>query len=426
MNIAIIGGGFTGLTAARDLRQRGHDVTVWEAAPQVGGLASGIKASNWDWYVERFYHHIFTTDADIIGLANDIGQGQNVFFNKQTTAFFYPKHGVFPVSLAGILRNPTMPFVDRVRYGATALLLKYRNDWQTLEHETAESYLLRWAGKNAYHQMWKPLIVGKFGPYAPQVNAAWIWARAKARSFKLGYFRGGFQVFANALADAVQAQGVAVHLNAPAQALTQDGDRWTLRVDGTTHSYDRVIVAGGPGVLLKLAPALPQSYTNGVTQLASLGAVVLVASLTQPLLPNNTYWFMPPKPEFPYINVVEHTNMIGREHYGNDRVIYLGDYLPADHRYFSMPDDELAREWFAPLTKINPQFSPDWVKQSWVFREPYAQPVVQVDHSRNVPALHTPLPGLLWASMSHVYPWDRGTNFAVELGHRVAREVGDG
>jgi hypothetical protein len=37
--------------------------------------------------------------------------------------------------------------------------------------------------------------------------------------------------------------------------------------------------------------------------------------------------------------------------------------------------------------------------------------------------LRTPLNGLYFASMSQVYPWDRGTNFAVEIGRRVARMV---
>ncbi len=151
--------------------------------------------------------------------------------------------------------------------------------------------------------------------------------------------------------------------------------------------------------------------------------MVVVAALKHQLLRNGEYWFMPPKTIFPYINMVEHTNMIDPAHYGGDRLIYLGDYLPTDHPYFTMPEEQLLDEWFAPLTRFNPEFRRDWVKQTWVFREPYAQPVVPVNHSEHVPELRTPLPGLLFASLAHVYPWDRGTNFAVELGHRVAREA---
>lgn len=423
MNIGIIGGGFAGLTAAHELLQAGHQVTVFEAAPQVGGLASGFKGENWDWSLERFYHHIFQTDKAIINLTRQIGAGDLLFFNKQTTAFYCPEHGAHPVSIPGILTFPHLPFVDRIRYGISLAQLKARGDWQRLERTTAERHLRRWAGERAYKQYWEPLLVGKFGPYANEVNAAWIWARVKTRSFKLGYFKGGFQALANALAAYVEQQGGTIYTGSAVQRIEQGEHNWRLTANQRLHEFDKLIVASSPGVLLKLVQHLPSDYTGKLRSLKGIGAVVMVASLKQQLLTNGVYWYMPPKERFPYLALVEHTNMIDRRHYNNDRLIYCGDYLPADHRYFSMPDAEVKQEWLASLSQVNPQFDQSWVKQSWLFREPYAQPVVPVNHSRNVPALRTPLPGLFFASLAHVYPWDRGTNFAVELGQRVAREV---
>jgi protoporphyrinogen oxidase len=185
-------------------------------------------------------------------------------------------------------------------------------------------------------------------------------------------------------------------------------------------------VASSPGVLMRLVPELPEDYTGKLRALTSIGAVVMVASLKQQLLTNGVYWLNITKGVLPFLALVEHTNMIPARHYGGDRLIYCGDYLPTDHRYFSMSSEAVTSEWLASLKIANPRFDPGWVKQTWLFREAYAQPVVPVDHSRNLPALHTPLDGLFFASMNHVYPWDRGTNFAVELGHRVAREVASG
>ncbi len=421
MNIAIIGGGFAGLTAAHDLLAAGHTATVFEAAPHVGGLASGFKAPDWDWSLERFYHHIFTTDKAIIALATQIGVGDMVFFNEQITAFHCPQHGAHPVTPVDLLRYPHLPFVDRVRYGISGAQLKLRNDWQRLERTTAEQHLTRWAGKRAFQQLWQPLFEGKFGPYAPQVNAAWIWARVKSRSFKLGYFRGGFQAFADALAHAVEQRGGTVHTNCPVEQIKQNDGRWTVRAGGAMHMFDKVIVASAPGVLAKLVPDLPDTYLADVRVLRSMGAVVMVATLNQQLLTNGVYWLNLSKERFPFLALVEHTNMLDRKHYGGDRVIYCGDYLSTDHRYFSMSEDEVTQEWIAALSTANSAFKPEWIKQTWLFRERYAQPIVTTNHSRNVPSLRTPLPGLLWASLHHVYPWDRGTNFAVELGHRVAQ-----
>jgi hypothetical protein len=75
------------------------------------------------------------------------------------------------------------------------------------------------------------------------------------------------------------------------------------------------------------------------------------------------------------------------------------------------------------LKRLNPEFDSSWVKDTWLWKTPYAQPIPPVNHSANVPPIQTPLAGLYFASMSQVYPWDRGTNFAVEIGRRAAAMV---
>ena len=90
-----------------------------------------------------------------------------------------------------------------------------------------------------------------------------------------------------------------------------------------------------------------------------------------------------------------------------------------------MSKDELLERFLPSLTRFNPRFDRSWIKQSWLWRTEYAQPVPLLNHSRNIPAIKTPLDGLWLASMSQVYPWDRGTNYAVELGQDVARVASD-
>jgi protoporphyrinogen oxidase len=111
------------------------------------------------------------------------------------------------------------------------------------------------------------------------------------------------------------------------------------------------------------------------------------------------------------------------KHYGGDHLIYCGDYVTTDHEYFKLSEDALAERFIGALKTFNPNFSPDWIRKRWVFRAPYAQPIPFVNHSRNIPDLATPIPGLYLASMSQVYPWDRGTNYAVQIGRQVAARL---
>ena len=425
MKIAIVGAGIAGLSAAYDLARDGHEVTVFEADKVAGGLAAGFRDAGWDWPLERFYHHIFQTDAAIIKLTEEIGFRQQLFFRSAVTAQLWQGQ---PFALDGVLpvlQFPGIPLIDRVRFGAAIAYLKYvTNNWRGLEQATAARWTQRWMGEPAYRTLIRPLLEGKFGPHADEVNMAWLWSRFKARSFKLGYYRGGFQGFVDALQRAVESQGANVHLSAPVSATRQLEDgRWELIAAGAPGAtFDRLLVTGAPQLLAKLAPQLPGSYTEQLTKLRSMGAVVLTLALRQKLL-DQIYWLMPPKGEFPFLALVEHTNFIGSEHYGGDHLVYCGDYLEPEHEYFRMSEGELLDIFLPALKRVNPQFERSWVRAHWLHREPYAQPIAPVGHSRNIPPITTPLRGLYWASMSQVYPWERGTNFAVELGRRAAAEI---
>jgi protoporphyrinogen oxidase len=431
MKIAIVGAGMAGLAAAYDLTRNGHEVVVYEAADTVGGLASGFKDPRWDWSLERFYHHWFANDEAILGLIKEIGHGDRLFFPRPVTSNWHEGQVYQHDSPLSALRLPIISWPAKIRYGLTGAYLKFlTTDWRRLEQYTAHEWLLRTMGREAYETLWQPLFIGKFGEYYREVNMAWFWARIYKRTPRLGTFVGGFQAFADALSDRVRQQGGTLHFETPVQRIgPAESGQQTVTSPLGQEVFDATIATVGPGLMARLAPDLPSDYLGQLLDLKSIGAIVLVLALRHQLM-ERTYWLNLParspdqrENEFPFMALVEHTNYVSSEHYGGDHLVYCGDYIKPGHRYFQMSQEELLETFLPSLIKINPAFERNWIRKSWLFRVPYAQPVPPVNHSHNIPPLRTPVPGLYFASMSQVYPWDRGTNYAIEMGRDVARMV---
>jgi len=428
MKVAIIGAGYAGMAAAYDLARAGSKVTIFESSHQPGGLASGFREPHWDWSVEKYYHHWFASDRHMLGLIDELGLSHNVLFPRPYTVLFHRGKWYPFDSILQALLFPGLGWgINKIRFGLVGLFLRLTKNWQALEKFTADAWIQKWAGSKVYQRMWEPLLVGKFGPHYKAVNMAWFWARLHARTTRLGTYQGGFQAFADDFMAQLEQMGVVFKFNTVVDHIQpMDGGSFQIssrsgQIELSLDPFDRVLSTTSPGLLAKLAPDLPSDYLQGLLDLKSMGAVVMTLSLQHRISEQGYYWYNIPKDQgYPFLAVVEHTSFIPPENFGGDHILYCGDYLVTDHEYFSLDDDELLARFIPGIQRINPDFTMDWVKKVWVHRTRYAQPVPLVDHSKNIPAIETPIQGLYFASMSQVYPWDRGTNFAVEIGRKAA------
>ncbi len=424
MKIGIIGAGFGGMAAAYDLVKAGHKVTIFEAADYVGGLASGFKEPGWDWSVEKFYHHWFASDKYMLGLIKELGWEDKVIFPRPFTVMYHDGKFYPFDSIMKALLFPGLGFgINKIRFGLVGVFLRLTNNWKALEKFTVDEWMRKWAGEKVYKMMWEPLVIGKFGEqYYKQVNMAWMWARLKARTTRLGTFEGGFQNFADLFAGKLREMGVEIRLKTPVTLIEHKADSTLVTVHSATiETFDKVLVTLSPEAMARLVPSLPERYLHGLRSMKSMGAVVIAMALKYQLSEEGYYWYNLPKSAgFPFLALVEHTNYVPADKFGGDHIVYAGDYLEPEHEFFRLSQEELLNRFLPALKMFNPKFERDWVRKSWLFRTAYAQPVPLVNHSQNIPAIETPVDGIYFASMSQVYPWDRGTNFAVEIGRRAA------
>jgi protoporphyrinogen oxidase len=424
MDVGIVGAGATGLAAGYELAKRGHQVTVYEAQAVAGGLASGFRVPQWEWALDRFYRHVFAGDQELIALADELGTA--VVFGRPKTSVWVNGRPYLYDNPLSVALYPNLPLYVNLRIGMVIAYLKYFvRDGTPLERFTVHEWARRYMGERGYREIWEPMLRGKFKAYHDRVNMAWMWARFAARTPRLGYFEGGYQAFIDRLVEAIRARGGQVHLGTTVSEIAQANGKVALMLpQGTGAAYDRVLTTTSPQRLIEMVLDLPAAYREDLSGLKSTAAVALVLSLRDSILTDGTYWLNLPDGEFPCLSMVEHTNYQDKAHYGGNVIVYLGDYLPADAPQMRMSAQELYDLYRPALAKVRPEFEDGWVRGMWAFHEPYAQPVPEVDHSQRVPAAEQPIMDhLYWACMHHVYPWDRGTNYAVELGQRVARAM---
>lgn len=425
MNVAIIGAGFTGLAAGYRLSKYGHNVTILEKDHLPGGLAVGIKQKEWQWTLEKHYHHWFTSDQSALNLANEIKY--NVCIHRPKTCV-YVDNEIFQLdSPLSVLQFPKLTQLQRLRMAVILGFLRYNPAWQLLEHIKTSTFLPKAMGEKPYSLLWEPLLRSKFGSYMHDISLAWFWARIRKRTANLAYPEGGFLKFAQTLCSEIESKGGKIFFNTEVREIKSNGINTFLhfsndsnhRSKGGSLKLDKVIVTLPSFIFLKIAPQLPDWYRSILMNLKGLGAINIILRLKKPFLEDGTYWLNICEKNAPLMAIVEHTNFIDKQYYNNEHLVYLGNYLPITHKYFSMEKDELLTTYDPILKKINPSY-----KNSLIgcekFAAPFAQPIIPTHYSKIIPSLETPLKNIYLANMQQIYPWDRGTNYAIELGKKVA------
>lgn len=421
MKVGIIGAGFGGLAIAYKLAKKGIDVTVLEKESFPGGLAVGFKEKKWWWTLEKHYHHWFTSDWSVRNLAREIGH-EVIFKRPKTSTLINGK--IYQLDSAGsLLVFPELPIIDRVRTGLVALYLKITPFWKPLEKVTAEKFLKQVMGPRSWEVLWEPLFKGKFSKYSSKISAAWFWARVKKRSPSLGYPKGGFLAFAQHLEKAVKKNKGKVNYNVGVESIEKTKSGFKIKTDKDIFKFDKVICTLPTPLFTKLTKGLPNDYVKKTLGLEGVGAVNLVLSLKKSLLDDGTYWLNVNEQGFPFLAVVEHTNFVNKRNYSGSHLIYVGNYVPHEHEYFKLNEKEMLEKFVPYLKKINKNLTKSWIKKSYLFKAPFAQPIVTLNYSSKIPDFKTPIKGLYLCNIQQVYPWDRGTNYAVELGEKVAELV---
>jgi len=448
---SVIGGGIAGLAAAYRLQQHGHQVHVYEASDDIGGLAAVYDTAGDP--VEKYYHHLSKSEKTIVEIADELGVGDRIEWLVGRNAY-YVDGEVHPLDTAwDILTYPHMSVYDKFRLGMLTLEVDVRrgipsfdtyDNLESFEHTPIKDFLLEHTTHGVYEQFFEPLLDAKFGDEKEDVSAAWLLGRIKFRGERdlrrgeiLGYFDGSFKILLDALIEAVGQENITTGARVtnigftkenvdntngnPTVKNSNDVDMITVETatGKRTQDTDGVVVATMPNVLHKL--------TGYSCEIDFQGAVCAVVTMEEPL--TETYW-LNIADDAPFGALIEHTNFVPPERYGGDHLLYIASYVQSSSEWLWQADDDtIQTRWLEHLEEMFPAFDPGGITEFRLARNPRAAPIYEQGYLDMVVPYDLSaegLPGVYYAGMASKaqYP-ERSLNGGIVAGFECADRISE-
>lgn len=422
--IIVIGAGVMGLAAAYQGLVDGQEVEIFEAGPEPGGMAAHFDFGGLS--IERFYHFVCKSDHSTFQLLSELGIADKMRWVPTSMGFFHDgklHNWGDPLSL---LQLPGVSLLSKLRYGMFIFWCMRHKQWPELEHESARHWITRYCGPEIYDRFWRPLLEYKYYEYADNISAAWIWTRIRRignsrknlMQEELGYIEGGSETLVNALLRAIELRGGRLHLNAPVQRVTVEGNTVTgISALGVHFAANRVISTVPTPLVARMIPDLPAAWKARYDAIHNIGVICVIFKLKRSLSPH--FWVNISQEGVEIPGIVEFSNL--RRLATGVSVVYVPYYMPISHPKFFWSDARLQEDAFSCLQRINPSFTSHDVVEVKITRLKHGQPVCEPGFAAKIPPVQTPIRGLQVADTCFYYPEDRGISESVRMGRMMAR-----
>jgi protoporphyrinogen oxidase len=427
MRWAIVGGGMLGMTLALRLTQQGKQVTLLEAAPHLGGLASAWRLGDVIW--DRHYHVTLASDANLRAVLGELDLDDEIQW-VTTRSGYYVDGQLYSISDAlELLRFPALGLLGKLRFGATIFYASRIRNWQRLEQIPVADWLRRWAGRQAVERMWLPLLRSKLGETYRDTSAAFIWAtiqrlyaarRSGLKTEMFGYVPGGYARILERFGALLKQSGVDVRTGVGVASLSgADGAVEVQLREGGLESYDHVVVTTAAPLAGRICSGLTEAEAARLNGIRYLGIVCASALLEQPL---SGYYVTNLLDEgLPFTGVIEMSALVERSQFGGKALVYLPRYVESNDPFFDVPDDEVRRLFLEGLRRVYPSVAEADVAAFRISRVRNVMPLPTLGYSQRVPEMDSSVPGLHLIGSAQIANGTLNVNETVGLAERAAR-----
>lgn len=430
MEVGIVGGGMMGLATAFYLARDGVKVTVFEKEQGLGGLSCSEEITPgliWD----RYYHVILTPDDKLLKFIEEIGLSSEVRFRETKTGFYMEGELHSISNIMEFLRFKPLSIVDKLRLGVGVLYASRikDKDWKRLERLDAKTWLIRVFGHRIYEKLWDPLLRSKLGSAKEQASGSFIWTIIKrfygtrhegSKKEMMGCVRGGYHNIIKQTQKKLYERDVKIFSNHGVKTLEplSNGKIRINCLNGKTFDFDKVIATIPSPDVIRIWPEIPDDFRFMLEKVRYLCLVCVTLVLKGSLTP--FYVTNLADSELPFTGLIEATNVIPQGYFGTKALIYLPRYMPIDDPFYKSADEEVLNIFLNALRKIFPDFTDDDILASRVNRVLYDQPILEVDYSKNIPSMKTPMENFYMVNTTMILNSTLNNNQVIRLARKMA------
>ena len=479
-NIAIIGSGFLGMTLALRLANAGANVTLFESAPEIGGLASVWEINDIIW--DRHYHVVLASDRHTRNIIEELGLGDDLRWVETKTGFYTDGKLESMSDTMEFLKFPPLDIISKLRLGATIFYASRVKDWKRLEKITVEEWLTKLSGKRTFEKMWKPLLKAKLGEAYRETAASFIWAtiqrmysarRSGMKREMFGYVRGGYSRVLERFGEVLLERGVEIRLSSKVASVEriksgkirvstasarrtkdikpkvvkqttkyaafqagaavapgfsgaflsepkmQDLTVAEFPTERTESYFDKVIMTGPSNVASKIMPQLDPLERKMLENISYQGIVCASVMMKCSLSP---YYVTNITDDTPFTGVIEMSAVVDRREFNRNALVYLPRYIAPDDELFDKSDAEIEEIFLSGLEKMYPHFRRKDVVAFKISRVRQVFPVPVLRYSEGLADMRSSVDGVYIVNSSHIVNGTLNINETVQLAEKFFAE----
>lgn len=419
------------MTLALRLAQQGKNVTLFETAAELGGVASAWQLGDIVW--DRHYHVTLMSDSHLRSLLQELELDRELEWVTTRTGFYIDSRFYSMSNTFEFLQFPPLNLADKLRLGATIFYASKVKDWKRLENISVEDWLGRLSGKRVLNKIWLPLLRAKLGENYKETSAAFIWAviarmyaarRAGMKREMFGFVPQGYARTIEHFSDLLRKENVQFRLGQPVLKVERDGDSRVRiqRENAAAEVFDRAILTMAPPLAARMCPQLDAGEKKLMFGVRYQGIICASVLLKKPL--SDFYITNITEDWVPFTAVIDMTALVDRKNLGGHGLVYLPKYVPPDAPEFKLTDEEIRDRFLNALERMYPKFSREDVLSFRVSRVKYLLPISTIGYSRNLPPTTSSIPGVYMVNSSHIVNGTLNVNETIQLAENAAKSLG--